>query len=87
MEFGPSSKGRRYRLQGVPCRDGILIHPGNYAGDTLTGLRSDVAGCVLLGMGIDATNGQGMVTDSRQAVATLEAFFQHGPFMLTMKET
>lgn len=41
--------GRVYRLEGVPGRDGVLIHSGNYAGDVEKGWASHVEGCILLG--------------------------------------
>lgn len=38
-----------YELQGVEGRDHVMIHNGNYAGDTTMGYRSDVEGCTILG--------------------------------------
>lgn len=41
-----------YRLEGVPGRDGILIHSGNFAGDKAKGYVADAEGCILLGRAI-----------------------------------
>lgn len=76
--------GRGYHVTNVPGRTGILIHPGNWCGDDTKGLKSDVEGCILLGMGIGYMDGQRAVTDSREAV---RAFFDimHGqPFELVV---
>src|SRR4030065_250290 len=47
------SKGMVYHLYGVKDRSNILIHLGNWAGDADKGLKSDVAGCILLGQHFD----------------------------------
>ena len=60
--------GKGYLLTGVPGRTGILIHPGNWCGDKAKGLKSDVQGCILLGLGIGELCGQRAITDSRAAV-------------------
>lgn len=57
-----------YELKGVPGRSAIQIHPGNYAGDKELGKKSNVEGCILLGMGIGNFNGQRGVIQSSQAV-------------------
>lgn len=36
-----------YLLHGVPGRSAILIHSGNYAGDSKLGLRTHTWGCIL----------------------------------------
>ncbi len=41
-----------YRLLDVPDAEGVLIHPGNFAGDKLLGFATDVEGCVILGVEI-----------------------------------
>src|SRR3990167_10519381 len=38
-----------YELQDVPGRSDILIHKGNWAGDTALGYVSNVEGCILFG--------------------------------------
>lgn len=43
------SKGWCYELRDVPGRSDILIHSGNWAGDTEKGWSSDYLGCIGLG--------------------------------------
>lgn len=50
VEWHKSPKyGWCYQVANVEGRSHILIHPGNYGGDTLRGFRSDTNGCILLG--------------------------------------
>lgn len=77
--------GRGYHVTDVPGRTGILIHPGNWCGDKSKGLKSDVEGCILLGMSIGYMDGQRAVTDSRAAVRAL-LYMMHGqPFELVVE--
>ncbi|MGD1831011.1 MAG: DUF5675 family protein [Spirochaetaceae bacterium] len=55
------SYGSTFEITGVPDRDHILFHPGNWA--------SDSEGCVLLGRTVAASTRGLMVTDSRNTVA------------------
>lgn len=41
-----------YHLEGVPGRDLIEIHHGNWVGDVEKGYRSDSHGCLLLGFSV-----------------------------------
>lgn len=41
--------GRVYEVTGIPGRALVLIHSGNFCGDTSKGFQSHVEGCVLLG--------------------------------------
>lgn len=43
-------EGRVYELEGVPKRNNIEIHVGNFAGDMSKGFKTNVEGCILLGM-------------------------------------
>jgi len=45
-----------YHLLDVPMRSAIRIHPGNFAGDSSKGWRTDVDGCILLGYEIGTLN-------------------------------
>ena len=42
-------KRMTYRLDAVPGRTGILIHPANFGGDTSAGYATDLSGCIALG--------------------------------------
>lgn len=94
--YGPSSKNiggvsTWYRLQQVKGRSGVLIHPGNWAGDKSKGYASSVEGCILVGLGrsYDAAPGkrkkQSMVTQSRSACVKLVKFFGAKEFVLTIQ--
>lgn len=67
IELRYSHKFNRYMpfLAGVPCRTGIMLHPGNTPKDTL--------GCILLGR----NTAKGTVTDSRNTFnSVFDAFSQ-----------
>lgn len=68
-------------LKGVPNRDAILIHKGNYAGDVSLGYKSDYLGCIGIGKGVASipvgTKQQKMIISS--AVACEEVFRQLRP--------
>lgn len=65
--------GTVYEVKGVPNRSAILIHAGNTAGNTDRGLKSDVQGCIILGMSRGRLNNQSAVLESKPALA---AFMQ-----------
>lgn len=60
-----------YEAVNVPGRTAILIHTGNHAGDVKKGLRSDVEGCILVGMSRGVLGGQEAVLNSRAAMQSL----------------
>jgi len=64
-KFGPC-----YEVKGVPNRSAILIHAGNTAGNVDKGLKSDVQGCILLGLGRGRVNNQSAVIESKAAMAS-----------------
>ena len=43
--------GKVYEITNVPNTGNVLIHSGNFAGDTDKGYKSDVLGCVEVGNG------------------------------------
>ena len=74
VEIRDSPKfGRCYEVKQVPGRSAILIHAGNTAGNVDKGLKSDVQGCILLGLSRGRINNQIAVTESKSALA---AFMQ-----------
>lgn len=76
--------GTVYGVQDVPGRSAILVHAGNYGGDIEKGLRSDIEGCILLGLGKGMLSGQPAITSSRDAVAKLMSLTGGRPFELTI---
>ena len=87
-------ESRWYEVQNVDGRDGILIHPGNWAGDEALGMYSDTRGCILVGYetellhrprlgGVEEVRKKQMgVTRSRDACRELAQFFGHTDFKL-----
>jgi len=78
--------GNCYRLREVPGRSGILIHAGNYAGDRSQKMRSDVEGCILLGLSRSEMAGQRCVTQSRHALAAFIEFMGEKGFRLAIED-
>lgn len=79
-----------YEVLGVPNRTSILIHSGNFAGQTASGEKSDFLGCI--GLGEDRAkiippgyaNPQEAVELSRQAISEFEAEMKQQPFKLVI---
>lgn len=66
--------GEIYWVKDVPKRTYILIHSGNWAGDTSKGYKSHVNGCILLGKDRGILSNQWAVLNSR---ITVKRFMQH----------
>lgn len=60
--------GPCYEVLDVPDRTAVLIHAGNWCGDTAMGYRSDVLGCILLGRSVGTLAGQSAVVSSKCTV-------------------
>lgn len=82
----PRLKVKRYRLAGVPGHDGILLHGGNFCGDTKLGFKSDSEGCILLGNAIAELAGQKALLSSKDALARFESDLEGKPFDLVILE-
>ena len=76
-----------YEVTNVPGRAAILIHTGNHAGDREKGLRSDVEGCILVGMRRGILDGQEAVLNSRAAMQTLRAAVGGDAFELVINDS
>lgn len=76
--------GRVYEVKSVPSRSAILIHAGNTAGNVDKGLKSDVQGCILLGMSRGRVNNQIAVTESKAALASFMQKMGGRPFTLNV---
>ena len=79
--------GEVYWVSDVPGRTFILIHPGNWAGDTSKGFKSHVNGCILLGQQRGLLAGQLAVLNSRITVKRFENKLQMQPFTLNIYES
>lgn len=84
--WGPSPKFGRdlYHLQDVPGRDHILIHPANRMGDVALGFKSDLNGCLALGLLSGEMEGQKAILQSRPAVQQFEQEMGKEDFELTI---
>lgn len=74
-----------YWLKDVPGRSGVLIHSGNWAGDTLKGLKAHSWGCILLGLKMGVLGDQKALVSSRPAINKFHEAMEHGkPGKLTI---
>ena len=81
----PYSSGRFsnvYEVTDVPGRTKILIHTGNHAGDTTKGYKSDVEGCILVGISHCTLSGQTAVYPSIPAMDKLRGAIGKNAFEL-----
>ncbi len=76
--------GLTYHVTNVPDRSFILIHSGNVAGEVSLNLKSDVAGCILLGMRCGELWGQRAVLSSKRAVRLFMEHMQGEEFILNI---
>ncbi len=76
LTWHESKKFKAFHVKDVPDRSGVLIHAGNVAGDTGKGFRTDVEGCILLGVSRGTLYGQRAVLHSRAAVDKLNNFLK-----------
>jgi len=78
--------GRTRWVQDVPERSDILIHAGNLAGDTSKKLRTDVAGCILVGERRGVLQGQAAVLSSKLALRELLQHLGRDPVELEIRD-
>ena len=71
-----------YYVSNVTGREGILIHPGNLAGDVSMGYKTNVNGCILLGEKVGTLQGQLAVLLSRSAITRFMNYMNNEPFTL-----
>lgn len=80
-----SASGRYHRVYsviGVPGRGGILIHAGNFAGDTDRGFLTDSHGCILPARSIGILQGQRAGLASASALGELRERLGNGDSQL-----
>jgi len=75
-----------YHVQGVPNRAGILIHPGNFAGDRQKGFKTDSWGCLLPATRYGVLGEQRAGLASRAALRKLHKLTHRKDFNLTIVE-
>lgn len=74
-----------YQVMNVPGRSGILIHPGNFAGDTTRGWVADSWGCMLPCQRVGRLGRQRAGLASRAGLAAIHAATGRQDFMLEVK--
>jgi hypothetical protein len=74
-------------VRNVPNRTFILIHSGNWAGDTSKGYKSHVNGCILLGQKRGLLLGQWAVLNSRITIRRFMEKMKNEPFLLKIHES
>jgi len=75
-----------YEAVNVPDRSAILIHAGNYAGDAAKGWKSDVEGCILVGLARGILDNQMALISSRIAMDRLRAAIGRNSFVLVITD-
>ena len=75
-----------YALDNVPGREAILIHIGNWAGDSRLGYITNSLGCILVGLAYGQGRGQLAVFNSATALRLLREFAGPEPFTLHISE-
>ena len=73
-----------YLVTGVDGRSFILFHPANVAGDRSLGFRSDLHGCIGLGLRRGLLWGQCAVLASRLAIGKFFRLMNKQPFRLVI---
>jgi len=78
--------GKTYHVTNVENRSFILIHSGNWAGDTSKGFKTHVNGCILLGKDRGLLAKQLAVLNSRITVNRFMQTMGYNPFKLKISE-
>lgn len=79
------TKGWCYHVIKVPGRLDIEIHPANFCGDRILGLRCELQGCIALGTSVGPMNGQKALLCSRQAFVEMLRDLQMEPLRLEIR--
>jgi hypothetical protein len=80
------TKGWVYHVIRGPGRLDIEIHPANFMGDRILGMRCELEGCIALGTGVGPMNGQRAILNSRKAFSMFYEDMKEEPFQLTIVE-
>jgi len=87
LSWRVSKKYRAFHIRNVPDRSFILIHAGNFAGDTSLGFKTHSEGCPMLGDAIGTLQGQVAVLNSRATVRAFNALLRNRKCRITITET
>ncbi|MFW5499606.1 MULTISPECIES: DUF5675 family protein [unclassified Maridesulfovibrio] len=75
-----------YHVKDVPGRSHVLIHSGNYAGDTSLGWKTHSHGCILPARKIGRLGKQTAGLCSRSALSAFMSALNHKPFKLIIED-
>ena len=78
--------GMCYHVTNVPNRGSILIHSGNYTGNTDKGFKTHSHGCLLPAKRVGILAGQEAGLLSGVALRELVSFFSTQPFILEIQD-
>ena len=85
LRHSPRFRRKLYEVTGVPGRSRVLFHSGNWAGNIEKGKRSDVEGCILLGLARGILRAQTAVLESRPALLFFMQSLDGEDFNLTIR--
>jgi len=77
--------GRHFILSDTSPRSYVLTHTGNFCGNKSLGKKSDVLGCILVGLSLSRFDGQKVITRSREAMLRLLKYTEFKPFTLEIR--
>jgi len=84
--FSKTFNKELYLVEDVEGRTGIRLHPANLAGDASMGYKSQLKGCIALGLSEGRVAGQPGVVNSEGAFAQFDALMGGEPFWLKIQE-
>lgn len=80
--LSPRFKKYSYEVMGVPGRAGIRIHSANFMGNKEKGFKSQLNGCIALGLRVGVMENQTALLLSPPAIRKLEEITERQDFML-----
>jgi hypothetical protein len=86
-QYSPHFQHNVYTLQNVPNRSSIEIHPANWAGDIAKGYKSDLRGCITLGLTTTIMDGQMAVSSSGDAIRAFQNLCNGQEITVTITRT
>jgi hypothetical protein len=83
--FSPKFKRSMYEIGPVTGRTSIRLHSANLMGDTSLGFKSQLNGCISLGLKVGTLDGQKALLLSSPAMRQFETLMEGKPFVLEIK--
>lgn len=85
LPYKSNKFGNVFIVTDVPGRSSILLHSGNFAGDTSKGYRTHSYGCILLGRKFGILKNQKACLLSRMALNDFRRYMGMKRFLLVVK--